>query len=324
MAFYAGRNRPRAGDGESHRRRADRPQRPSTTQLFATFARCARPAAPASRAGREPGGSARPARGGNRAAWCSPPSRSSSPRRRDDRPPAARMETRRFPRPPAAAPAGRIVRDSGQRNRQTTRHAPAVAALARRKRRGDRRRGPIAASTTSSTATPATCADAPAQRLVHRLQPVPRSSSKTPAPRAVFGDHISVYDVRRAVEDGATVPIYYESRLARLALDEHERAEHRPPASRRATEGEEIDPPRKAEDQVGRSSKPSSGASKRVALVARDVVDHFEKAPGGHARQGDDRVHEPAASASTSTASSCACARSGTGDGRRPRARARW
>ena len=41
--------------------------------------------------------------------------------------------------------------------------------------------------------------------------------------RAVFGDHISVYDIQRAVEDGATVPIYYESRLARLALDETER-----------------------------------------------------------------------------------------------------
>jgi type I restriction enzyme, R subunit len=38
--------------------------------------------------------------------------------------------------------------------------------------------------------------------------------------RAVFGDYISVYDIQRAVEDGATVPIYYESRLARLNLDE--------------------------------------------------------------------------------------------------------
>ena len=41
--------------------------------------------------------------------------------------------------------------------------------------------------------------------------------------RAVFGDHISVYDIQRAVEDGATVPIYYESRLAKLALDEAEK-----------------------------------------------------------------------------------------------------
>ncbi len=58
--------------------------------------------------------------------------------------------------------------------------------------------------------------------------------------RAVFGDHISVYDIQRAVQDGATVPIYYESRLARLALDERERptidAEFE-----EATEGEEVE-----------------------------------------------------------------------------------
>ncbi|NJM58849.1 MAG: hypothetical protein HC857_17580, partial [Synechococcales cyanobacterium RU_4_20] len=38
--------------------------------------------------------------------------------------------------------------------------------------------------------------------------------------RAVFGDYISVYDIARAVNDGATVPIYYESRLAKLELAE--------------------------------------------------------------------------------------------------------
>ena len=41
--------------------------------------------------------------------------------------------------------------------------------------------------------------------------------------RTVFGDYISIYDVQRSVEDGATVPIYYESRLAKLSLDEDER-----------------------------------------------------------------------------------------------------
>lgn len=41
--------------------------------------------------------------------------------------------------------------------------------------------------------------------------------------RAVFGDYISIYDIQRAVEDGATVPIYYEGRLAKLALKEDER-----------------------------------------------------------------------------------------------------
>ena len=55
--------------------------------------------------------------------------------------------------------------------------------------------------------------------------------------RAVFGDYISVYDIQRAVQDGATVPIYYESRLARLALDEAERPKIDPDFEE-ATEGE--------------------------------------------------------------------------------------
>jgi type I restriction enzyme R subunit len=41
--------------------------------------------------------------------------------------------------------------------------------------------------------------------------------------RAVFGEYISIYDIQRAVDDGATVPIYYESRLAKLALKESEK-----------------------------------------------------------------------------------------------------
>ena len=41
--------------------------------------------------------------------------------------------------------------------------------------------------------------------------------------RAVFGECISIYDIHRSVEDGATVPIYYEGRLAKLSLDEDEK-----------------------------------------------------------------------------------------------------
>ena len=93
--------------------------------------------------------------------------------------------------------------------------------------------------------------------------------------RAVFGDHISVYDVRRAVEDGATVPIYYESRLARLALDEHERP-NIDPGFEEATEGEEIDRRERLKTKWAQLEA-VVGASKRVALVARDIVDHFEK-----------------------------------------------
>ncbi len=92
--------------------------------------------------------------------------------------------------------------------------------------------------------------------------------------RAVFGDHISVYDIQRAVEDGATVPIYYESRLAKLALDETER-----PAIdagfEEVTEGEETDRREKLKTKWAQLEA-IVGAERRVALVARDIVEHFE------------------------------------------------
>ena len=92
--------------------------------------------------------------------------------------------------------------------------------------------------------------------------------------RAVFGDHISVYDIQRAVEDGATVPIYYESRLAKLALDETEK-----PAIdagfEEVTEGEEVDRREKLKTKWAQLEA-IVGAEKRVALVARDIVEHFE------------------------------------------------
>ena len=92
--------------------------------------------------------------------------------------------------------------------------------------------------------------------------------------RAVFGDHISVYDIQRAVEDGATVPIYYESRLARLSLDESEKPKI-DQGFEEATEGEEID---RREDLKTRWAQLEAivGASRRVALVAQDIVNHFE------------------------------------------------
>ena len=58
--------------------------------------------------------------------------------------------------------------------------------------------------------------------------------------RAVFGDYISIYYIQRSVEDRATVPIYYESRLAKLALNENERL-HIDPKFEEVTEGEEVE-----------------------------------------------------------------------------------
>ena len=93
--------------------------------------------------------------------------------------------------------------------------------------------------------------------------------------RAVFGDYISVYDIQRAVEDRATVPIYYESRLARLALDERERPKI-DPKFEEVTEGEEE---ARAERLKSRWAQLEAvvGAEKRVRQIAEDIVSHFEQ-----------------------------------------------
>jgi type I restriction enzyme R subunit len=93
--------------------------------------------------------------------------------------------------------------------------------------------------------------------------------------RSVFGDYISVYDIQRAVQDGATVPIFYESRLAKLALDEAERPKI-DPGFEEATEGEEIERKEKLKSKWAQLEA-VVGSDKRLELVAKDIVDHFEK-----------------------------------------------
>ena len=92
--------------------------------------------------------------------------------------------------------------------------------------------------------------------------------------RAVFGDHISVYDIQRAVDDAATVPIYYESRLAKLALNETERPQI-DAGFEEVTEGEEADRREKLKTKWAQLEA-VVGAKRRVALIARDIVEHFE------------------------------------------------
>jgi type I restriction enzyme R subunit len=93
--------------------------------------------------------------------------------------------------------------------------------------------------------------------------------------RAVFGDYISVYDIQRAVQDGATVPIYYESRLAKLALQESERPKIDPDFEE-ATEGEEVERKERLKTKWAQLEA-VVGAEKRLRLVAQDMVEHFEK-----------------------------------------------
>ena len=93
--------------------------------------------------------------------------------------------------------------------------------------------------------------------------------------RAVFGDYISIYDIQRAVDDKATVPIYYESRLAKLTLDEDERPKI-DPGFEEATEGEEVERKEQLKTKWAQLEA-VVGAENRLKLVAQDIVDHFEK-----------------------------------------------
>ena len=93
--------------------------------------------------------------------------------------------------------------------------------------------------------------------------------------RAVFGDYISIYDIQRSVEDGATVPIHYESRLAELELDDAERPAIDPDFEE-ATEGEEIERKERLKTKWAQLEA-IVGAEKRVRQVAEDIVEHFEQ-----------------------------------------------
>ncbi len=102
--------------------------------------------------------------------------------------------------------------------------------------------------------------------------PLERADKNT---RTVFGDYISVYDIQRAVEDKATVPIYYESRLAKLDLDESEKPKI-DPQFEEVTEGEEVERKEKLKTKWAQLEA-IVGTEKRIRLIAEDIVEHFEK-----------------------------------------------
>src|SRR5581483_403854 len=101
--------------------------------------------------------------------------------------------------------------------------------------------------------------------------PIEKADANT---RAVFGDYISVYDIQRAVFDGATVPIYYESRLAKLEMRAYERSRIDTDFDE-VTEGEEVE---HKERLKGRWAQLEVlvGSENRMKLIARDLVEHFE------------------------------------------------
>lgn len=102
--------------------------------------------------------------------------------------------------------------------------------------------------------------------------------------RAVFGEYISVYDIEQAVHDGATVPIYYESRLASVVPDDEEWT----------SIDDDFEEATEAEEEAGREKLKTKwaaleaivGSSARLDLVAADVVQHFEARTGEGGVQG--------------------------------------
>lgn len=92
--------------------------------------------------------------------------------------------------------------------------------------------------------------------------------------REIFGDHIDIYDIAQAVEDGATVPIYYESRLVKVDLDENGRELLN-----------ELDEDLRFEDLSATQQAKAKqtkieavvGSTQRLQTIANDIVTHFEQ-----------------------------------------------
>lgn len=101
--------------------------------------------------------------------------------------------------------------------------------------------------------------------------PIEKVDANTPA---IFGNYIDVYDISRAVEDGATVPIYYESRLARIELDEDERP--KVDAEVQALTDGDTDYDQELFERKWSTVEAIVGTDKRLALIAEDMIGHLE------------------------------------------------
>ena len=93
--------------------------------------------------------------------------------------------------------------------------------------------------------------------------------------RAVFGDYVSIYDIQDAVDDGATVPIYYESRLAKLDIKQAQ-MERLNAEIEEVFEDEEDAAKRQSEQSKWAALEKLVGAEPRLEQVAYDLVEHFE------------------------------------------------
>ena len=100
-------------------------------------------------------------------------------------------------------------------------------------------------------------------------------SSEDKDTRAVFGDYVSIYDIQDAVEDGATVPIYYESRLAKLDINKAEIEELSDQVDEVVEDEEDVGSREKTKGEWSRLEK-LVGATPRLKQIAADLVTHFE------------------------------------------------
>ena len=100
--------------------------------------------------------------------------------------------------------------------------------------------------------------------------PIEKNDANTPA---VFGNYVDIYDIAQAIEDGATVRIFYESRLAKIALSEAGKALIH-------DLDEELDQDEISETQQAKSRwtqvEALVGSEQRIKNIAQDIVSHFE------------------------------------------------
>ena len=101
--------------------------------------------------------------------------------------------------------------------------------------------------------------------------PIERDDHSTPA---VFGDYVDIYDIKQAVDDGATVPIYYESRLIDLNMDE-ETKRWLDQEVDDLLEGEELNRQDKLKAEYAQKEA-IVGNAERLNLIALDIIEHFE------------------------------------------------
>jgi type I restriction enzyme R subunit len=101
--------------------------------------------------------------------------------------------------------------------------------------------------------------------------PIEKKDINTPA---VFGNYVDVYDIAQAVEDGATVRIFYESRLAKIALNEEGRKLVKELDSELANE--DLSETQKAKVKWTQLEA-LIGSEKRINNIAKDIVQHFDQ-----------------------------------------------